>query len=525
MIGVRISALGVLALLLPGPMRAQSPDSTRLARVTYVTGASAYIDAGREQGLREGASVELLRDGKVTATLTVTFLSSRQSACSLEGVVSPVVVGDTVRYSPSAPTPSASAVAEILPSRPTSVSRGGRLRGRIGARYLSVRQRDGSLSRYSAPALDLRLDGNGLAGSSLGLQVDVRARRVTGTHADGTREEAGRTRVYQAALLWRPSGTPVRVTAGRQFTPGGASVNLLDGVLTEVGSAGWAAGAFAGTEPDPADLALSGAVRDFGGYVELRSRPLGTARGFIRTGAVGSYAEGVANREFAYLQGGLTGRRFSVFVSQELDYYRPWKRDSGDAAVSPTSTFATLYYQPVSAVALTAGLDHRRNVLLYQDVVTPETVFDDSFRYGAWAGLSLAVAGRYRFTMDARSSSGGEAGRAMAYTGSAAVTRLTRYQGELRLRTTRYEGPRLSGWIHALSAGFEPAAWGRAEVSGGIRDEHDPLGAPSEIRVSWATADADLSIARGWYLLVSLTREWGAFESNDQFYGGLSYRF
>lgn len=523
---MRALSVGAAALLLvPGLSAAQGQEPPRTARVTYVTGSSAYIDAGSAQGLREGSPVWLLRGGVAADTLRVSFLSSRQSACSLEGVAARVAVGDTVGYRPAAPEPVVAAADSAPPIRPAPLARGGRLRGRIGARYLTVRQREGSLSRYSQPALDFRLDGSRLAGTGLGVQVDVRARRITGTRADGTQEESGRTRVYQAALSWRPGGTPFRFAAGRQFAPGGASVSLFDGLLAEASGGRWAAGAFAGTEPDPAHLALSGSVKDFGAYVELHTPPAGAVRGFVRTGAIGSYQEGVANREFVYLQGGLSARRVSVFLSQEIDYYQAWKREDGDGAVSPTSTFATLHYQPVDALALSAGFDNRRDVRLYRDLVTPETAFDDSFRHGAWAGVSLALAGRYRLSFDARSNSGGSAGTAHAYTGAVGASRLTRYNGDVRLRTTRFEGPRLSGWIHALSLAIEPAPWARLELGGGVREEHNPLETPSDLRVSWLTGDLDVSVARGWYALLSLTREQGAFESNDQVYGGLSYRF
>jgi hypothetical protein len=53
----------------------------------------------------------------------------------------------------------------------------------------------------------------------------------------------------------------------------------------------------------------------------------------------------------------------------------------------------------------------------------------------------------------------------------------------------------------------------------------DPLAAPDHVRVVWIGADADLNLARAWYLIGSATREVGGFETNNQLYGGLSYRF
>lgn len=137
----------------------------------------------------------------------------------------------------------------------------------------------------------------------------------------------------------------------------------------------------------------------------------------------------------------------------------------------------------------------------------------------------MAFGGRCRLGVDARTNSGGSAGTAKAYTGSLSVGRLTRYAGELRLRSTRYEGPRISGWIHAATLGADPGAWAHIEIGGGVRQEQNPLENPSELRVTWLTADLDLNLGRAWYLLLSTSRESGGFESNSQFYGGLSYRF
>ena len=75
-------AAGLLAGLtvLAAPVRAQDSSMSRTARVTYLTSASAYIDAGREAGLREGALVKVVRGGAVIGVLKVAFLSSRQAS-------------------------------------------------------------------------------------------------------------------------------------------------------------------------------------------------------------------------------------------------------------------------------------------------------------------------------------------------------------------------------------------------------------------------------------------------------------
>jgi hypothetical protein len=95
----------------------------------------------------------------------------------------------------------------------------------------------------------------------------------------------------------------------------------------------------------------------------------------------------------------------------------------------------------------------------------------------------------------------------------------------VRSRTTRYDGARQSGWLQSFVVGLAPSAVLHLDLNGGVRIEQDPLADPDRVRVTWLGADVDVSLARGWYLILSGTHERGGFEGNDQFYGGLSYRF
>jgi len=284
---------------------------SRTARVTYLTSASAYIDAGREAGLREGALVKVVRGGAVIGVLKVTFLSSRQASCDIVSESTPVVVGDSVRFTAAAP-PRDSTVA-ARPSLQTVPSRSA-LRGYAGAHYL-------------------RLDGRPVSGGPIGLSLDVRARRTVSTLGGGTAID-GHARAYQLAMSWNPPSSPGRITLGRQIAPPLAVVGVFDGVLAEVHAAQWSAGVFSGTQPDPVSLGFATDIVEGGGYVQRRSRPGGRQQWSTTLGLSGSYQNAHANREFAFLQASFSNGRFSSYVSQEIDYYRSWKRTPGMAAIS-----------------------------------------------------------------------------------------------------------------------------------------------------------------------------------------------
>ena len=528
MIGAKRTAAWLLVLTaLAGSVAAQDSTTTRTARITYLAGTSVYLDAGRLDGLREGARVDVVRGGATIGVLTVAYLASHRASCVIARASAALVVGDTVRFAAVAtprdtgragPTPSVAAAPEPFRSHAG-------LRGRVGVDYFALWQRGGTTGRLAQPALQLRLDGPPAGGSALTLAVDVRARHTNTILPDGSSADEARNRVYEAALVLNEPGSPARFTLGRQLSPNLASVGLFDGVLAELNQADWSSGVFTGSEPTPLDLAVSGSVLELGGYTQRHSRPGAGTRWALTLGASGSYQDAHANREFAFLQGSVSNERLSTFLTEEADYYRPWKLLPGMHAFSPTSTFAVARYRATPRLTLEAGFDNRRNVRLYRDVTTPATAFDDAFRQGAWAGVSLEVSRRLRVGLDARSSQGGSAGHADAYTLFVGADRLTALGVSVRARTTRYTNPTLNGWLEAATFSVDPDPRVHLELNGGVRAERDPLASPPSFAVTWVGTDVDVTLARAWYLMVSATRQRGGVDGYDTLFGGLSVRF
>jgi hypothetical protein len=387
-------------------------------------------------------------------------------------------------------------------------------------------QGGGAAGGFSQPSLALRLDGHPFGAPDLTMVADVRARRTSTNLADGTTVTDGRNRVYQAALTVGAPESPMRVTVGRQISGNLASIGMFDGVLAELNQTRWSAGVFTGVQPDPLQLDFSTQILEAGGYVQGHSRPGAKSHWSLALGASGSYEGGQANREFGFVQGSFLTPRLWTFFTQEIDYYRWWKRVGSLSAVSPTNTFALVRYRLTGGVTLDAGFDSRRNVLLYRDVVNPATVFDDTYRQGAWAGCSVRFGGRYLLGVDGRSSSGGPAGRADAYTMSFSAGPISAVGLSLRSRTTWYSSTQLSGWLQSTAIGITPGGRLQLELNGGGRQEWNPVAdPPTKAWVTWFGADVDLSLARSWYLVLSVNRETGGFDANNQIYGGVSYRF
>ena len=522
-----VLAGATLAVTAP-PVAAQQPaPRVHWAHISYLTTATAYIDAGRAEGLRDTSRVAVIRGDSTVAVLSITFLATHRAACDLAGVSTGLIVGDSVRFTPvtdaldSAAAIAAAAVPHAAPP-PAGWRPNGGLRGRVGLYYLLIRPRDGSGAQFAQPSGDLRLTGNELGGTGLGISLDMRSRRTLQTRPDGFGSDAQQqTRVYQGSLSWQAAGSPLRLTGGRQWAPGMPSVGLVDGLSAQIDGTVWSGGTFAGSEPEPVNLGLSRTITQLGGYVQRHSRAGSPRAWTVTAGLSGSYLRSGTNREFLYLQGAYGTRRLSLFAYQEVDYYRPWRRVGGERAVSPTSTFANLQFHLSDAISVTTGIDNRRNARLYRDVVNPEITFDDAFRRGAWLGVS-ARRGRFLASVDARSSAGGSAGATGSYTLSLGADRVTRYGLSVRSRGTRYTSLGRSGWLQALTLGVEPGGLGSVQLTGGQRIERAAAGATT---VRWLSADLDLSLWRRWMAVVSAYREQGGSTATDLLYAGLSLRF
>lgn len=522
-----------MCVLLPATAVAQTPPVTtaparpspvRTALVTFVTTSSAYINAGKAEGLAMDGRVDVVRRGRSVAELKVTFLSTHQASCRIVSVVDSVVVGDSVRYlAVTAPDTAAVAYGTGGPkpsvSRPASRASLGRLRGRVGLYYLTVTQRDTLGGRLSQPSGDFRLNGAGLGGSPIGIVIDIRSRRLVQALPGSPTRTTDLTRVYQAAVSWQAPGLPFRFTTGRQYAPGVTSVGLLDGAAAEVSLPGWDYGLFAGTQPDPVNLGFSSHVAQLGGYFRLHSRAASLTHWAYTIGASGAYLDGQTNREFAYVQANYFTRRFSVYAVQEVDYYRPWRRLGGERAISPTSTFANLQLQLFTGVSLTGGFDNRRSVRLGNEFA--DTVFDDTFRRGVWAGFGVRFARHFQATVDARTNHDSSSGTANAVTVALDADRLTRFGMSARTRSTRYTTPTREGWLNSVSIGAEPFGRGSLQLTAGWRSEQGS----TPTRINWLAVDMDASLLRSVFIIVSAYRERGGIEGHDLLYTGASFRF
>jgi hypothetical protein len=514
--------LALVAAAWPRLTEAQTrPDSAARAVVTAVTLGTVYIDAGRNDGVREGTLLRIPKLGP-RAAYPVQYLSSKSAAAKGDSLAPLPSVGDTVLFQ---------AVLEAARPAAGPASRAGRrprgapLRGRIGFKYLGSWERSDSVA-MKQPGLELFLDGPLASGAPVGITLDVRSRRTNLYRPSSDPTSNGVIAVYQAALRIRMGGG-IRAIVGRQYAPVLAGVGLYDGLLLDFERPTWGAGLMAGVAPDQGSLAFSTDLRQAGLYVQGHNKVGAPVRWGLTAGGLGSYVAGQVNREFGFLQATIGTRIFSALVLQEIDINRGWKVAAGEPRFSLTSTFASLNLTPANGVSVNGGFDSRRNLRLYRDLSTPEELFDDRFRQGLWGSASFTVRKKFRLGGDVRTNrvSGADSLTTTAWSVTASLDQLSAAGIGLRFRGTRYQVPlRGRGTLLSGALRLAPPSLGALEFNGGARTESV---APDQDRF-WVGFSAELFVRRSWFLLLTFTREWGRnglTPTTDLLYGGLSYRF
>ncbi|HEU4929650.1 MAG TPA: hypothetical protein VFU38_07450 [Candidatus Krumholzibacteria bacterium] len=521
--------LALASLLLVGWV---VPGTAKTCRITYVTSSTAYVDAGRADGLAPGTTVEVVREGAVVATLRVTDVSERRAACAIETASVTLTAGDEARFTPqtAAPEPpstpppvAASEPDNESPQKSYLASLG--LRGRIGVRFLGVFDQSGFGGDVTQPSADVRVDGSRVAGSAFDVHVDVRARRTNQVVASGAEYNDAEARVYRLNAIAYALSDRLRVTAGRQFSSALASVSTFDGVQVEYDRERFGGGVFAGTQPEPIDYGFSTDIQEYGVFLRARSAPRATVRWEGVAAGIGSYEDGDINREYVALLGRLMSHTVSLTLLQQIDVFRGWREEAEQQSTGWTSTFASARVHATERLDVDAGYDNRRDVRVYRDFVSPETAFDDSYRQGMWGGASFRFARRYRVGAVVRSSGGGPAGDAMSYTLTASASDFTAANLDVRLRSTRYDNERSDGWMASLSSGWSPGESWTVVGFAGLRSDRGKSIATPDVDSYWAGADLDVALRNGWYLDLSGEHNGAGEEAYDQVYTGLSWRF
>ena len=287
------------------------PEGPVLAVVTELAGSTLYVDAGTRQGLFDGDTLRVTDagDGSTLGALTVLSSATAQALLAFAGRPFPITLGDTLGLDPphigravtAASRSAGGATSEgdtvgglrtpgALPTDPAADGDDdqlapfrlpptvhGRIHFSMNAQSSSTHWGTGSapLSRsFLTPTMRLRLEASDLPGD-----VTLKA-NVRGSYrheATGLVEPAGSLRVYELSFEKRLAGAPLRLQAGRFFSPYEAFSGYYDGALVRVGSDGFGVGGAVGVEPDRWNEGFSTARPKRSAFIDFQA--IGPGRG------------------------------------------------------------------------------------------------------------------------------------------------------------------------------------------------------------------------------------------------------
>ncbi|MBK7257696.1 MAG: hypothetical protein IPI01_07820 [Ignavibacteriae bacterium] len=364
------------------------------AAVTYVSGAAAYVGAGREQRLAVGDTITFEKSGKAIGRGVVAAVSARSSMVPLEGGARAVAVGDSVtarlwrRPEPvvtQGPKGRGESGAALSPPLVT---------GRIALQYFGMRSAEGFTT--SLPTLMANLSMPALFGSRISFSLHGRVSREL---ADASQLNFSRTRtnvrIYDAAFRLEPAGNGAGFGLGRVTPRYAAGLGPLDGVEAFVRSGRFTTGILGGFQPDYANSGIDTYRQKAALFVNYGWPSAGNGGGDVTLAYGRLMYRGKLDRDFMYLQSSMRlGSAFFLYQSTEIDIVG---LDGAARTSKPrlTNTFVNISVSPTDWLTLDGGYDATRMVYYLESMnVRSDTIMDNTVRQGIRGGMMIRLPAR-----------------------------------------------------------------------------------------------------------------------------------
>jgi hypothetical protein len=401
-------------------------------RVRYVTAEAVYFNGGSADGIRPDDHVWVIRNGQKILLLKVKYVATRSACCLLkkengENLAETVSVRTddlilcmlpkqtflerTSVSSPSAPEQPAASLRQKARTSPVAPKRrtdrlkkaDNLLNGQISLQSFGQKDRSPQRFDFLESAAYLRLDFERPAGLPLRLVARVRSSRnyrQIGTNR--TQQRPALHRVYEIALEYNSSISPVELAIGRTLRYELRGVGYLDGLvlgyrINEV----WKAGVFAGTQPDLYRYEFRSDQKKLGGFVQMKT-PLGKSAeiNFGATG-IGQYVQQQVSREYLAAQVDFNAAR-QLYLTQylEIDFNRRWRRQMSASALDLSNAYFNATYYPRPSLSFGASYDARRLVRTWETQSIADSLFDQALRQGGRASVTFQPTALVRLALD-----------------------------------------------------------------------------------------------------------------------------
>ncbi|MBI2427622.1 MAG: hypothetical protein HYV29_02255 [Ignavibacteriales bacterium] len=394
----------VLLLLTSVGLFAQQKQIIRCS-VSYVAASVIYFDAGRENGIAAGDTLNVERNGSVIGKVVITAVSKRSSAAQIISQVQSISVGDAGSIEKILPETISSAAIDTLKSataapiqtpvqmkKSESPATENIISGRVGLQYSGVTTND-SRFNLSQPSVVFRMDVQRLFGTAMA--VTMYSRNYYDLSQNYSRYGGAtrlKNRLYEFVLHHDDPASAFGYGMGRMTSRYVGGLGTFDGGQFFYQAGNVTTGVMVGAKVD--DLSYEVNSNDNKGALFVNYQYNSEfVKHYDGTFAYGQQlAKGKLDREFIYLQNFLSlGSDLSIYESTELELN---DIDNGIRKRSFTlsNTYLSVNYYPYSWLSGNVGYDGSRSVYLFESMKSiPDTLFDKHLMQGYRAGATVRL--------------------------------------------------------------------------------------------------------------------------------------
>jgi hypothetical protein len=409
-------------------IRAADPSLRTVFRVKYVAEGVAYLDGGRNAGLKEGVKLEIrdaegtAKDGtsvaptdpRVVAELEISAVAESSSVTDIHAPKRPVKVGDLAYLSSAdadalvqanalSPTrkypavisftegdPEDEEVRDEMPKPPLpSVNRA---RGRFGFDYMGTKSYGSSSGSSSSLGMMFRGDITRIGGTYWNLSGYWRGRLTSQSSSGAPTLQDLINRTYHLSLTYANPNSNWVAGVGRLYLPWASSLDTIDGgyVGRKVSDTA-TVGIFGGSTPDPTSYDYAPNRSIGGAFVNFSGGDFQKFHYSSTFGAGLSMLQWKPDRPFGFLENSLSySQRVSVYDALQVD------SPAGNPVVPApgfglSRNFFTVRFQVTPRLELDGNHTYFRDIPMFDPTLISTGLLDKYLFQGFSAGA------RYEF--------------------------------------------------------------------------------------------------------------------------------
>ncbi len=390
--------IGLIALSFLALYMSASANVKKKFAVTYVSGATFYINAGRSEGLGTGDTAKILHARIEIGSAVITAVADSSSSLRIISQSDKISIGDTVVSSIEAfeqqsglmrqDTTQIPVGAKIVPPSQES-PRENILSGRAAIEYYFISAEDAKFN-LRQPAGMLMLNVSNLLGTGMVLSLDDHS------YYDGINNYSlyGNSTgfqhdIYQVSLSRDIPGSSIGYGIGRMTSRFVGGIGTFDGAQLYYRVNDFTAGILGGAAADvPSSLNFGGTRSAFFLNYHSGSDFFHQYDGTIAYGL--QMVGGAIDRNFLYLQNSLSLESdLYLYETTEIDMSQ-LSNGTQQTAFNFSDTYFSANYYPTSWLFANIGYDASRDVYLFQSMKNvPDSLIDRNILQGYRTSVTI----------------------------------------------------------------------------------------------------------------------------------------